>query len=1132
LHSHCGRAFGGAVEAIAAARSASRARSVARGETGCGIIRAMPAAPDFRLYHGNALDVLAELLARELREVPPGAGLLEPDTILIPQPSMRRWLQATLAGRHGIAANLRFLAPGEFVGEVLAANLPGQDDARTIEPSRLVWRIYAVLDDPASRKSPAIAAALERYLEGPDRALRAWSLAHALADVFAKYQAWRRDWLLGWDRGADRDDWQAEIWRRATRGIAHRAEAIDAFLRKFDRADAPAPCGLPARIFAFACLNVSPDVLRIMTAAARGATVHFYLPTPTRKYWGDLVTLRERLASGADDPFDGGENPLLAAWGRAGRDFIATLFSYEIVTPREIDAYADPKPEGLLQRMQLDLLERRVPHGGKLPLATIGRDRTLQVHACHTRAREVEVLHDRLRALFEDDPSLEARDVAVMTPDINLYAPAIAAVFGGAQGTPRFIPYTVADESSLAASPVADLALRILTLERARLTSNEVLDLIALPPLMRSFDLDTESLDRLRDWIEGAGARWGLDAAHRARLGAPPEDAFTWRFALDRLLLGHAAGDDADIAGVAPWPDLEGHALDALDALIRLLAIIERVALDVSRTHTPADWQALLTTTLEALLPPNPSDAADARARDRVFGEIDAFGRAAAEAGLDAPLPAEVVRAHFAARFAEPDVRQPFLAGGVTFCRMVPMRLIPFRVICLIGLNDRDFPRQEPSPVLNRLAAALDKPGQRRRGDRSVRDDDRFLFLQLLSAADRVVHLSYIGRDAMDGSPREPSIVVSELLDVAAQYFDDPASARKRLVVEHALQPFGKARDADPRRVRFDPAWKDALATTPAARPLPAFVAAPLPREAAPEAIDYATLRRFFVDAPKLFLRERLAIRLDEDEAHLPDAEPFDAGGPLDRYSVQTRVYEAMLAAPAIDAAALCRRLQAEAMLAPGAAGAQRLRDVMRRAQPIVAAVRAAKRGELAALAIDLDLGGIRLTGALPDVDDAHALRVKIGEPKGRDVIRWCLDALVLAALGDSRAVLTFAEFEPGDVGPHPVPARAHDEARGVLRRLVALMQDGLDEPLAYRPAAAFAWYETWRKTQSVEAADEAAAKEWTNRDGFGEGGDASTVLALRGAMPFADEQAMIRFRATARTLFDALLGDPSERAA
>jgi exodeoxyribonuclease V gamma subunit len=1084
-------------------------------------------ATDFRLYHGNSLDVLAHLLADELRAIVPGAGILEPDTILIPQPSMRRWLQATLAETHGIAANLRFLAPGEFVGEMLAANLPGDDDARTIDPSRLVWRLYAALEDPGTRAHPAIEAAIGRYLDAPDRDRRTFSLASELGDVFAKYQAWRRDWLLAWDRGAGRDDWQAELWRRATRGLAHRAQAIDRFLRAFESLDSPVPRGLPARVFVFGCLNVSPDVLRVMTIASRASIVHFYLPTPSRRYWGDLVTLREHLAAGADDPLDTGENPLLAAWGRAGRDFIATLFSEEIVAPREIEAYAEPRREGILQRLQLDLLERRTPHGEKLAAESIQRDRTLQVHACHTRLREIEVLHDQLRALLEDDESLEARDIAVMTPDIDRYAPYIAAVFGGAEGTPRFIPYTVADESALASAPVADLVLRILGLPNAKLTSNEVLDLIALPPLMRRFDLDAESIDRLRDWIENAGARWGLDAAHRARLGAPADDAFTWRFALDRLLLGHAAGDDADTAGVAPWPDLEGHALDALDALIELLSLIERAVADVARPHTAADWQALLTGTLESLLPENPGDPADARARDRVFGEIDAFGRAAAEADLAAELPADVVRAHFAARFADADARQPFLAGGVTFCRMVPMRLIPFQVICLVGLNDRDYPRREASPVLNRLADALDKPGQRRRGDRSVRDDDRFLFLQLVTAADRVLYLSYIGHDAIDGASREPSIVISELLDFAAAYFDEPEKARKRFVVQHPLQPFGTAKDDDARRVRFDPAWTPALRTSLAAHPLPAFVAAPLPREtdAARNTVDYATLRRFFVDPPKLFLRERLGIRLGEEEAHLPEAEPFDAGDALDRYSVQTRVYEALLASPSIDEPLLCRRLQAEALLPPGAAGTQRLRDIVRRAQPIVAAVRGTRRGELVARPIDLDLGSARLTGALPDVDDAHALRIKIGEPKGRDIVRWHLDALVLAALGDPRGVLAFAEFDIGDVGPHPIAPRSEADARAALCHLVDLMREGLDQPLAYRPAAALTWYETWRTTGSIEAADDAAAKDWTSREGRGEGADAATVLALRGAMPFVDEHAMIRFRAASRRLFDTLFG-------
>ncbi|MGH8030050.1 MAG: exodeoxyribonuclease V subunit gamma, partial [Arenimonas sp.] len=195
----------------------------------------MPSAPDFRLYHGNDLELLAGLLAAELARPVPGTALLAPDTLLVPQPAVRRWLQKTLAERHGIAANLRFLAPGEFVRQLLDANVPATDvlgDAATVR-----WRLWRELADPACLRAPVFAP-LTEALAGDslprtgsgEAPLAAWQLAGALAQAFDKYQAWRRDWLLRWDAGADRDDWQAELWRRVTRGSAHRARRLETYL--------------------------------------------------------------------------------------------------------------------------------------------------------------------------------------------------------------------------------------------------------------------------------------------------------------------------------------------------------------------------------------------------------------------------------------------------------------------------------------------------------------------------------------------------------------------------------------------------------------------------------------------------------------------------------------------------------------------------------------------------------------------------------------------------------------------------------------------------------------------------------------------------------------------------------------
>jgi exodeoxyribonuclease V gamma subunit len=309
----------------------------------CGIIQGMPSAPDFRLYHSNSLEVLAGLLADELRSAAPGQPLLAPDTVLIPQVAMRRWLQATMAQRHGIAANLEFLTPGEFVARALAANpAPGAGEAGdALDAAGLHWRLYAALLDPALRAKPAMAQ-LAGYL-GDDAAfgdggLKAWTLAGELAGVFEKYQAWRRDWLLRWEAGADPDDPQAILWRSVAAGRDHRARRIQDYLARFGGEGAGAgaglPAGLPPRLFAFATLNVSPDVLRVMATQSRVGTLHFYLPTPTKEYWGDLQSLGARLRAGTD-PFadDSAENPLLRDWGAAGRDFMALLGSYEVVHP-------------------------------------------------------------------------------------------------------------------------------------------------------------------------------------------------------------------------------------------------------------------------------------------------------------------------------------------------------------------------------------------------------------------------------------------------------------------------------------------------------------------------------------------------------------------------------------------------------------------------------------------------------------------------------------------------------------------------------------------------------------------------------------------------------------------------------
>lgn len=1094
----------------------------------------MPAPPDFRLYHSNALDVLAELLAMQLREPMPGRPLLTPDVVLIPQVAMRRWLQSTLAQRHGIAANLRFLTPGEFVRETLDANVPGASD--DLDAAALQWRLYAQLSNPSALNGRAFAA-LRSYLSGDD-ALKPWALAGELAAVFEKYQAWRRDWLLEWEAGRESGDAQAELWRRIAAGRRHRARRIDDYLACFGGDDAPPPAGMPARLFAFATLNVSPDVLRVIATQARVGTLHFHVPTPSRRYWGDLPTYAQRLREDPAEQDD--ENPLLAHWGGAGRDFMAVLGGYEVVHPSlEVERYADseqlpddaPERDSLLGRMQRDLLHRRAPRPWRKSLDR--DDPSLQVHACHTRLREVQVLHDRLRAMLDNDlpdgrrfdPPLQAREIAVLAPDIDPYRPHIEAVFGGLGGSRAYIPYALADLSPLAGEPLAEVFLRLLALPDSRLGVSEVLDLVATPALAAAAGLDGAGIERLRLWLAEAGARWGLDPDHRARHDAPADDAYTWRFALDRLLLGHASGADDDIDGVAPWPELEGSALDALDALIRVLRVLARHERLLGRAMTPAQWRDVLFGLLDALLPQDPRAPAEQRAIERLRRHIDAFATSAREAGFDDAVPPDVARAYFQQALSDSDTRAPLLTGGVSFARMVPMRLIPFRVICLLGMDDGDYPRRDPVGGLNRMAMELTTPA-RRHGDRSVREDDRFLFLQLFASAGEAFHISWLGADPRDGSAREPSVLVSELLDAAGRYHHDPA-ARDALVLHHPLQPFSPrafGTPEEPRHYSYQQEWHPAADALRAPRrdAEPWFVE-PLSDIALPQELDLVALRRFLADPAGQFLRQRMGLRLpDEVEGH-DDIDPLTAPARgLDRWRLQQVVFDACVEA---DTDGLARRLRARALLPSGPLGERQLAGVIAQVQPFATALRRWREGEAQTRAFELDVDGVRLYGHLDRLYPHGALRARLDALNGPAQIAHGLDWLVLSALGDARPLAQLAQWDDGaDVrlrAPLPVP-----QARAALRELLALYREGMRQPLPLQARSAWRWYAAPRGDEASDhAAWKSAREQWFGSDRqWGEVNSAAVQLALRGRDPFLDDADGARFRELATRVFDAVV--------
>lgn len=1018
----------------------------------------------FYLYHHHDLTRLADVLSLLRRAQTPSP--LAVDRVLVPNVGLGRWLKMHLAERDGIAANIATDLPAPFFWDVIAGSLPGErPDSSAFRRENLRWHLYLHL--PAlSEEIPAVA----RYLGEPSAELGRWQLAERLADLFDGYLIYRRDMLLAWERGvtdpAPPGLWQAPLWRALVRrlGRHHRARLLAELIERVE-SDGPLDTARwPERVYAFALGNLPPDYLRLLYAIAGYRDVHFLMHNPSDVYWGDIERRPVHLdVDMSGEPLPGEErvyafHPLLASLGYAARDFLRLIYSDEFAGIRELElgealAYRPPGDGTLLHRLQSGVIRMdAAPTDAGLAVG----DRSFQVHACHGVLREVQVLHDQLLDLLAADPDLHPKDIIVMTPSVAEFAPAIEAVFGAAAAADddrAAISFNLSDRPRRGTHPIVLTFRALLDLPLWRWTASELMNLVAVPAVRRRYALDEGDVENLERWVDAAGIRWGLDADHRAASGAGRWAQNSWAFGLDRLLAGVAVSDpDALAGGVAPVVDLEGGATAALGALWLLVERLRHWRGVLTTPAPPAVWQERVNALCADVFRADNHDR-DEQAALAVAGEAAAvLGSAAAVLG-DAPLSWEAVREIVDAELDSSSPRQPFLAGGVTFCGLVPLRTVPFKVVCLVGMNDGVFPRRDPNRSLDLVRL---KP---RLGDSSVRDDDRLLLLQWLLAARDVFYLSYTGQDTASGEELTPSTAVAELLDFVAanQFAGSPRrDAMARLVTRQPMQPFSPRyfrSTAEPGRVfTFRRRWRpgaDALfgerGEAPALlddsrAPAPALVQ-----------IGLDELKRFFDHPARYFLRDVLQLDLDIAVEARADDEPLDVRG-LDEYQLRQRLFDAARVGGPLPEA-VPEALRAQGVLPPPPLDAEpyaRAAAATNALLPVWHAAGASDDHEV--VAVDVALAdGLRLVGRLGDVGRNGLCRVEPRRLRARHLLGHWIDALALAA-GGRPVTLACCGFD-GDGVVHlrlgtvdPATAREHLEA------LAAIYREGQQRPLCFLP--------------------------------------------------------------------------------
>jgi exodeoxyribonuclease V gamma subunit len=1048
-----------------------------------------PLTPGLLILHGNQMELLRAAVFDWLRGHP--LGPLEQETILVQSNGVAEWLKIALAEELGVCAATRVALPARFLWEAYRGMLgPERVPRRSpFDKQPLTWRLMRLL--PKLLGAPAFAPLAHFLADGdPERRLQ---LAERLADLFDQYQVYRADWLSDWAAGRDQlrraagdvaplppdQHWQAQLWRAVHDSLppaqreSGRATIHELFVESSLSGAAPAG-RLPRRVVLFGMSALPYQTLQAVAALARHTQVLLAVPNPCQFYWGDIIEGRELLKAahrrqqprgGADlasipiEELHAHSHPLLASWGRQGRDFVRMLdefdgdagarFDAAGVGKLRVDLFSDGEGDTLLAQVQgavRDLLPLS-EHPQTPPLEA---DRSIEFHVTHSVQREVEVLHDQLLSWFAADPSLRPRDVVVMVPDIDTFSAAIHAVFDQHKSSdPRHIPFEIGDVKDRSVNPLLVALEWLLRLPQQRCRQSEVRDLLDVPAVARRFGLEEDDLATLGHWIEGAGVRWGLDQEHRAGLGlGSAGEQNAWIFGVRRMLLGYASGAGASFGGIEPYPEVGG-----LDAAIAgsLAQLIEallawRAALAVPRT--PAEWgqqaRALLATFFDGHI------EADRLTLAQLNEALQGWLETADAAGFDEPVPLAVLREAWLGQLDEPTLNHQFVSGGVTFCTLMPMRAVPFRVVCLLGMNDGDFPRRARQADFDLLAM----PGMARPGDRSRRDDDRYLMLEAVLAARDKLYVSWVGRNVRDNSEQPASVLVSQLRDYLHAGWGLDLD---RITTEHALQPFSRRYFERGGLLTYAGEWRAAHGNRDegAGDELPPYELEPDYR------LKLAELATFLKQPARHFFRRRLGVVFAGPDVVGEDEEPF-ALDALERYFLEDSLLDdSGEPEPQGEVrqtlAARAERLAREGVLPIGLVGRQWQQQLVEGLVPVRSAwlaLGARFPTPAPKLALSLEFDGIGLDDWIDRLRTGEAgaawlqqisskVLDKRGVARGDKLIGPWLRQLAAAAAGAS--VSGYLVARDAIVTMAPLPA---DAARATLAGVVAQWRRNLDAPL------------------------------------------------------------------------------------
>ena len=1041
--------------------------------------------PTVTIYQSNKTEKLLDKLTEIINT--PLSNPLAPETIIVQSKGMERWISLRLAERLECCANIEFPFPNGFVRFIFDKLLSDLDQSFDNEkPGEfdvdvMTWKLMSCI--PEHLDNIAFTPLAHYLTEDTILDLKKLQLCERIADTFDQYIIFRPEMIDSWEKGKD-NHWQAILWRALSENVSdfHNAKLSKIVMKRlFESNNKCKP--FKERVFVFGISAIPKFHTQILIGLSKICDVHIFLLNPSQEYWGEIRSKKEIARMQFKTSNDTEEelyleegHTLLASMGKLGKDFFNII--YEFMDNHNIqmdfqDCFEPVAVNNLLTSVQSQMLNLN-SEMNKSTIHVEPEDQSIAVHSCHSPMREVEILYDQLLNMFEKDSSLSPRDVIVMTPDIETYAPIIQAVFDNPDHNTS-IPYSITDRNRRKESQIIDAFLMILDLPGSRMEAGQLLSILECPAVARKFNISSSDMPLITHWVEETRVRWGESGEYREQFGMKPYSENTWQYALDRLLLGYAMPGEKGhpFCDILPYDAIEGQTTSLLGYFVNWANTLFNTVKKLNTTKTILEWVNIFNKLIDdCFLPQDIEDIQIISIRDILY-RLEQIAKNSMQKDNkysldDMPISFSAIKWYLSHKLEKPRSHMGFLSGYVTCCAMLPMRAIPFKIICMIGLNDSTYPRSDRSPNFDLIAQ------NPKIGDRSNRNDDRYIFLEALISARKRLYMSYIGQSITDNSLRPPSVLISELLD----YLDDnfifsKGNSRESLITYHKLQAFHPDYYNE-NGMLFSYSSDNCNASkellNKSSKNEKSFWSKTIP-EVKEKIISLTELITFFRNPIKYFFNYHLGLVLYDRVKTLERREPFSIDI-LDKYGLKNDLLETILGNK--DPYSFLNQVKARGFLPLGEVGRVTYIEVIEELNLMSKKIQHLIKDPLPDVKIDLKISGYQIIGSIQNCFKEGLIFYRPTKAKPKDYIDCWLNNLVFNAQEGFNCPPTW--FVGNDKAYHFLPAL---KSKQLLLELISIYNEGLNKPVNFFPETSYAFANAIFKGKTEKKAIEKAKQVW-----------------------------------------------------